>query len=106
MVLRRTSSRLSGSLFATLFVCGCIGCSPKAPVVSSPIEPWEEEIVKEKITQRDEENRRYATQRALQRQDGFGQEKPPDEHSIIVTTLADIIAFPLRGAAWLAHTIL
>ena len=106
MVLRRIPSRLLGSLFATLFVYGCIGCAPKAPVISSPIESWEEEIVKEKIAQREEEDRRYTAQRALQQRDGFGQEKPPDDHSIIVTTLADIIAFPLRGAAWLAHTIL
>lgn len=106
MAPRQARSRLSRSIFVTLFVVACNGCGPKAPIVSSPIDPWEEEMVHEKVAQREEESRRLAAQRALQKRDGFGQEEPPDKHSVIVTTLADIVAFPLRGAAWLARTIL
>lgn len=106
MAPRQVCSRLLGLLLATLLVVTCNGCGPKAPMVSSPIDPWEEEMVHEKVAQREEESRRLAAQRALQKRDGFGQEEPPDKHSVIVTTLADIVAFPLRGAAWLARTIL
>lgn len=90
-----------------IVVFGGQGCSPKGPIVNSPIEPWEEEIVREKVAQREKQEEQEQQERlAQQRKDGLGKEKVPDEHSIIVATLADIMAFPVRGAAWLAHTIL
>ena len=106
MVLRNARSRLLSHLTTLILLSVCQGCGPKAPIVSSPIEPWETEIVHEKVARREEEHNREAAKQALQNKDGLGREKPVDEHSVIVTTLADIIAFPLRGAAWLAHTIL
>jgi len=89
-----------------IVVAGCQGCSPKEPIINSPIESWEETIVREKVAQREEEEQQQQERLAHQRKDGLGKDESPDEHNILVTTLADIVAFPVRGAAWLAHTIL
>lgn len=107
MFLKRIRSWFLCFSVGTIVGVGCPGCSPKEPIINSPIEPWEEKIVREKVAQREEEEGQQQQERlAQQRKDGLGKEKAPDEHSIIVTTLADIMAFPVRGAAWLAHTIL
>jgi hypothetical protein len=85
----------------------CQGCSSKQPmVVTNSVEPWEDVILQERAAEKDEEERRYRQRLAHQTEEGLGKEKPVDEHNPIVTTLADIIAFPVRGAAWLAHAIL
>lgn len=85
-----------------------VGCGPPAPLVANPIEPWEEQVEREQVAQREqkEEEERRALLMSQQRREGLGKEPKPDEHSVIVTTLADIVAFPFRGAAWLARTIL
>jgi hypothetical protein len=99
-----------GLSFLAFAVCGvvlCQGCSPKWPiVVTNPVEPWEESVLQERAAEKDEEARRYQERLARQTEEGLGKEKPPDEHNPIVIALVDIVAFPVRGAAWLVHAIL
>lgn len=94
---------MSISLFTVV-----VGCGPPAPLVANPLEPWEAQVEREQVAQREQEEE--AERRELlatqQRREGLGKETTPDDHSVIVTTLADIVAFPFRGAAWLARTIL
>ena len=84
----------------------CSGCAPRAPVVANPIEPWEQQFGREQIAQREQEEAERARRIARPAGGGYGVEKKEDEHSPVVTALADIVAFPLRGAAWLVQTLL
>lgn len=106
MTLHHALQSLLSRSAAVILLLWCQGCAPKAPIVSNTMEPWEQEIVQERTAQREQEERRVAARRDRAKRDGLGREEPPDKHNVIVTTLADIVAFPLRGAAWLAHTIL
>jgi hypothetical protein len=86
-----------------------VGCSKTptvAPFVTNPTEPWEDKLAQERREQEIENRKLPHEPHAVV--EGYGYEQKPDEdkHSVIVRTLADIVAFPLRGAAWLARTVL
>lgn len=105
MTLQSAGFCFSFSVVALSGMLVCQGCGPSQPIITNRMEPWEEEIVREKVAEREEEERRNHQRLARQTEEGFGTKKPPDEHNVIVTTFVDIVAFPVRGAAWLAHTI-
>lgn len=93
-------------LIGTCFVVtGCSKDAPLLPIVANPTEPWEEKLVQER---REYEIAQQAQKPPAVVGQGYGYDQKPDEdkHSVIVTTLADIVAFPLRGAAWLVRTVL
>jgi hypothetical protein len=82
------------------------GCAPREPVVANPIDPWEEQVEHEQLAQREQEEKQRASRATPPAGGGYGAEEEEDEHSPLVTALADIVAFPIRGAAWLVHTLL
>ena len=98
-----------GSLIAlavTLIGAGSLGCSEGAagvpPIISSPPDPWEAEV-----------------ERGMLRPDAITPTPTPvvetwdapdamprgDDHGALQTALADIIGFPFRAVAWLAHVL-
>lgn len=98
-----------GKCLAVIGVCNVfVACSkepPLPPFVANPTEPWEGQLAQERrehrLAEQSKKPRRVEGQGY-----GYDQKTDEDKHSVIVTTLADIVAFPLRGAAWLAHTLL
>ena len=92
-------------------IAGCgvfVACSkdiPRPPIVTDQAEPWEERYAQEKH-ERELAAHLEGPHVVAGQGYGYDQKTEEDKHSGIVTTLADIVAFPLRGAAWLAHTLL
>ena len=85
-----------------------VACSkdiPRPPIVTNQSESWEERYAQER---HERELAAHVEGPHVAPGQGYGYDQKTDEdkHSVIVTTLADIVAFPLRGAAWLAHTLL
>jgi len=92
------------ALAVTLIGAGSCGCSEGAagvpPIISSPPDPWEIEV-----------------ERGMLRMDAITPTPTPlvetweapdaaprsDDHGALQTALADIIGFPFRAVAWLAH---
>lgn len=78
------------------------GCGPTPPIVANPVEPWEQEATRGMMRPQTP-----TPHPRVERQDlGKGDELPEEEHSPWVTAVADIIGFPFRGVAWLAHVLL
>jgi hypothetical protein len=87
-----------------LSIVALLSCSRPAPFVSSPTDEWEE--VAERGRMRMPEERTYPTP-YVEPQDDRGTEHVQAQKSTRVeTAFADIIGFPFRAAAWLAHVLL
>lgn len=89
---------------ATYIGLVCEGCAPKHPIVRNDTETWETEISAEMQTA--EVPVEGPTQQAEYRE--LPKPSPPEEeeeHSAVVTALADVIGLPFRGAAWLARVV-
>ena len=84
---------------------GSSGCRPSHPVVANPTEPWEDEIARERQAVRELESNSSQAAVGRQRYDTEGDVEKKPEHSAVVVALTDIIAFPFRGAGWLAQQI-
>ena len=84
---------------------GCGNETPRPSIVTNHTEMWEEQLVRER---REREMNAPPERPHVVAGEGYGfdEKDKEDKHSVVVTTLADIFAFPLRGAAWLAHTLL
>lgn len=91
-------------IFTALMV-GSSGCRPSHPVVVNPTEPWEDELARERqAAQNAEESSPGASiGRQMYGTDEAKEEEP--KHNPFVVAVADIIAFPFRGAGWLARQI-
>ena len=81
------------------------GCSPSYSIVANPTEPWEDEIARERQAARESESNSSQATVGRQRYDTAGDVEKKPEHSAVVVALTDIIAFPFRGAGWLAQRI-
>jgi len=81
------------------------GCTSTYPVVANPTEPWEQELVRERQAAREAESDASHAAIARQRGDLEREDEKKPEHSAVVVALTDIIAFPFRGAGWLAQQI-
>lgn len=96
----------SWALIATC--CVLVACDkdiPRPPIVTNQTEPWQEELAQEK-RERELSEQPQRPHRVVKKGYGYDQKTDEDKHNVIVTTLADIVAFPLRGAAWVARTLL
>ena len=83
----------------------CSKDTPRPPIVTDQTELWEERYAEER-RERELAERHQKPHLVAGQGYGYAQRADEDKHSVIVTVLADIVAFPLRGAAWLAHTLL
>ena len=81
------------------------GCAPASPVVANPLEPWEGEVVHEKEVAREAEASKPRPSRAHNRYGADDEEKKREQHAPLVVAITDIIAFPFRGAGWLARQV-
>lgn len=94
----------------TLTIVGVVivsfsGCRPSYPVVVNSTEPWEDELARERQAAR---NAEAVSPQASVAQQRYGRDQENDkepEHSAVVVAVTDIIAFPFRGAGWLARQI-
>ncbi len=86
-------------------LAACSKDTPRPPIVTNQTEPWEERLAQERRDRELEMRLQQPRTTAGPRRTEVGGVEE-DSHSGIVTVLADIVAFPLRGAAWLAHTLL
>jgi hypothetical protein len=79
-----------------------LACSPSTPVISSPLEGWEDEQGRRASAVQSSQQPR-PQRRVKDVQDSESRESTAGK---VETALADIIGFPFRAAAWLAHTLL
>ena len=79
-------------------------CSRPAPFVSNPTDEWEE--VAERGRMRMPEQPAYPTPYVEPQAVDAAEEVSTKDGATVETTLADIIGFPFRAAAWLAHVLL
>lgn len=81
------------------------GCAPTQPIIANPTEPWEDELARER--QAAEASKPPAASVARQMYDipNDDDERQETQNSAVVVVLADIVAFPFRGAGWLAQQI-
>jgi hypothetical protein len=91
-----------GALFLAVVVSQ--GCAPSPPLVLTPEEGWEEEAERGML-------RDFGTPTPTPKVDVWEapDKRLPDEDGQrggFVTALADIIGFPFRAVAWLAHVLL
>jgi len=96
------------SLAAIEVLCvlvACSGDSPRPPIVTNHTEAWDEQLARER-REREMQTPLETPHVIAGKGYGFEEKDEEEKHSVVVTTLADILAFPLRGAAWLAHTLL
>lgn len=97
---------LAGLIAACVSV-GSEGCAPDAttapPIVSSPVEPWELEVERGMLRQSFETPTPTPPIETWEAPDSASAAQ---DHGAAQTILADIIGFPFRAAAWLAHVLL
>jgi hypothetical protein len=86
-------------------VVGVSGCAPSSPVVANPIDPWEEELSRERQAAELSESKSPQSSVARQMYGVDEEEKKQSEHSTVVVAITDIIGFPFRGAGWLVRQI-
>jgi hypothetical protein len=81
-----------------------LGCTPPPPVIVNPQEGWEAEA--ERGMLRPEAVAASPTPRSEKWVSPEPRLPPDEEHSAVVTVLADIIGYPFRAVAYLAHILL
>lgn len=100
-----TTARAAVLLVMSAVVAQSVGCSSSHPVVVNSTEPWEDELLRERqAAQRSEES---SPQVSVARQMNGTQEeneKEPKRNALVVA-ITDIVAFPFRGAGWVARQI-
>lgn len=89
----------------TLGVALCAGCAPSQPIVANPTEPWEDELARERQAAEASQTPQSAVARQMYDTDNVNDEDQEPRNSGVVVALTDIIAFPFRGAGWLAQQI-
>jgi len=102
---RSTRKRRALVLLVGALLLEMSGCAPTYPVVANPTEPWEEALVREREAAREAESNASHAAIARQRQRVEREDEKQPEHTAVVVVLTDIIAFPFRGAGWLAQQI-
>lgn len=81
-----------------------LGCTPPAPVIVNHPEGWEAEA--ERGMLRPEAVRASPTPKSETWVSPEPRLPPEEEHSAFVTVLADIIGYPFRAVAYVAHVLL
>lgn len=79
------------------------GCAPSQPIVANPLEPWEGELARERQAAEASVAPKSSVARHMYGADE--DEGHEAKNSPVVVAIADIIAFPFRGAGWLAQQI-
>ena len=100
-----TTARAALLLVMSAVVVQSVGSSSSHPVVVNPIEPWEEELARER---QEAQNAEVSPPQASVARQMYGaqeeNEKEP-KHNALVVAITDIVAFPFRGAGWVAQQI-
>ena len=81
------------------------GCAPSHPIVVKPTEPWEDELARERQAAEASKTPQAAVARQMYHTNNEDEEGEEPHNSGVVVALTDIIAFPFRGAGWLAQQI-
>ena len=100
-----TNARYVTATVVGTMVVSLSGCSSSYSIVANPTEPWEDEIARERQAVRESESNSSQAAVGRQRYDTERDVEKNPEHSAVVVALTDIIAFPFRGAGWLAQQI-
>ncbi len=89
----------------TAIVALLAGCAPTQPIIVNPTEPWEDELARER--QADEASQPPESTVGRQMYDTSSNDEAREEpqNSAVVVVLADIVAFPFRGAGWVVRQI-
>jgi|LauGreDrversion4_2_1035121.scaffolds.fasta_scaffold14512_4 hypothetical protein len=100
-----TTARAALLLVMSAVVVQSVGCSSSHPVVVNSTEPWEDELLRERqAAQRTEESSPQASVAPQMYGSQEENEKEP-KHNALVVAITDIVAFPFRGAGWVAQQI-
>ena len=104
---RSLSTNVRGvtGLVVSGLVVASSGCSPSYPVVANPTEPWEEQLVHERQAAQSAEESSPQASVARQMYGAHDEKDEEPKHNAFVVAMTDIIAFPFRGAGWLAQQI-
>ena len=100
-----TKARAVLSLTLGSVVFYSLGCAPSYPVVANPLEPWEDELLRERQLARKTEESSPQASVAHQMYGAQEENDKEPKHNAFVVAVTDIVAFPFRGAGWLAQQI-
>jgi hypothetical protein len=89
----------------TLSLAVLAGCAPSQPIVVNPTEPWEDELARERQAAQASQTPQSSVARQTYDTNNEYEEGEEPHNSGVVVALTDIIAFPFRGAGWLAQQI-
>ncbi len=93
-----------GSIVVGAIVVGSTGCAPSYPIVTDSTEPWQEELAREREADNRGESGVPSSSIAGQTRDtDEDQDKEKEERNAFVVAMTDVIAFPFRGAGWIAR---
>ena len=91
-----------GSIVVGAIVVGSTGCAPSYPIVTDSTEPWQEELAREREAHNRGESGVPSSSIARQTRD-TGENQDKQKHNAFVVAVTDVIAFPFRGAGWIAR---
>ena len=104
-ILSLTTRGITLSILGVMMVGGS-GCAPSSPVVTDTIEPWQEELARERQEAQSVESSFPQASVARQMYDtGKDGDDEKEGRSPFVVAVTDIIGFPFRGAGWIARQL-
>lgn len=89
----------------TLSVALLAGCAPSQPIVVNPTEPWEDELARERQAAEALQPPESTVGRRMYDTSSNDEAREEPQNSAVVVVLADIVAFPFRGAGWVVRQI-
>lgn len=81
------------------------GCAPTQPIIVNPTEPWEHELARERQAAEASQPPEATVGRQMYDTSNNDEAREEPQNSAVVVVLADIVAFPFRGAGWVVRQI-
>ena len=81
------------------------GCAPTQPIIVNPTEPWEDELARERQAAEGSQPPESTVGRQMYDTSNNDEAREEPQNSVVVVVLADIVAFPFRGAGWVVRQI-